>query len=669
MTTTLDRPEPKVQSRPTPAVPRVAAPGPERDPSRFRSWLRRHGASLAWMLPVLAIAGLIQRINMTGSPQRIDDEGTYTAQAWAIDKLGELTHYTYWYDHPPLGWIQIAGYAKLTGAFERYDVAVMAGREAMLFFTVVAAALLFVLVRRLSFSRPAAAASVLLFAVSPLAIQYHRSVYLDNIAAMWLIGAFLLATTRKWQLAGFVGSAAAFGIAVLSKETFLLALPFLAWVMFRNSFRETRRYTLAVAGTVLFLIGFGYIMLAITKSELFPSPNHVSLINGITFQLGSRQASGSPFDPDSLISRNFAQWWQLDRVGIVLGSIAGVAGLFVKRIRPFAAFLVFSILFMFRPGGYTPVPYVIVMIPFAALCIAGVTDAVIKNAIRRGALRKVAAVAWSALVIVAVVAASPLWFTQLRGFLQADQDGPSRQAVEWVDQYVPESSRLLVDDSMWVDLVNAGFARDNVIWYYKIGQDAQVDAQSPNGWKDSDYIITTDSMRTFQGTYKQVSNAIANSTEVAHFGSGTQEVDVRRIDPQGTADLKRTVAANSAVDQAAGVDLAENPTVKLTSGADEKLRGGAVDSRVSVAIGALASTGGVTVGSFPSIDGEYGPVSRQVLVTELAGESTKGDTSAARSVRQIVTPAAGFFFPESVKTTADGVLITFPLDPTRSVAG
>ncbi len=60
---------------------------------------------------------------MGGIPQRIDDEGTYTAQAWAITHLGELTHYTYWYDHPRTGWIQIAGYTSLTGAFARYPFA------------------------------------------------------------------------------------------------------------------------------------------------------------------------------------------------------------------------------------------------------------------------------------------------------------------------------------------------------------------------------------------------------------------------------------------------------------------------------------------------------------------------------------------------------------------
>ena len=247
MTATQERPT--VQAPPRQASRDLAGP-PAVSPKnrRIRGWLARHGASLVWILPVLALAGIVQRINMAGSPQRIDDEGTYTAQAWAIGHLGELTHYTYWYDHPPLGWIQIAGYTGLTGAFGRYDQAVMAGREAMLFFALVSVLLVWLLGRRLGLSRPASAVAALVFGVSPLAVQFHRTVYLDNVAVPWLLLAFLLALSRKNQLAGFIGAAFAFGIAVLSKETFLLALPFLAWVMIRNSDKSTRRYTLATSG-------------------------------------------------------------------------------------------------------------------------------------------------------------------------------------------------------------------------------------------------------------------------------------------------------------------------------------------------------------------------------------------------------------------------------------
>jgi len=40
---------------------------------------------------------------------RTDAEGTLVADAWAIQH-GTLAHYTYIYDHPPLGWIQMAAW-------------------------------------------------------------------------------------------------------------------------------------------------------------------------------------------------------------------------------------------------------------------------------------------------------------------------------------------------------------------------------------------------------------------------------------------------------------------------------------------------------------------------------------------------------------------------------
>ena len=63
-------------------------------------------------LPVLGIllmlTAAVRLINLMGSPARLDDEGTYMAQAYAVAKWGELAHYTYWYDHPPAGWLQLA---------------------------------------------------------------------------------------------------------------------------------------------------------------------------------------------------------------------------------------------------------------------------------------------------------------------------------------------------------------------------------------------------------------------------------------------------------------------------------------------------------------------------------------------------------------------------------
>lgn len=199
--TLLDR-----NSVPAPGQPLSGDPGglehAARGPlQRLQACFAPRRRSSLWLLPLLLVAGLVHRINLAGAPQRIDDEGTYTAQAYAVERFGELAHYTYWYDHPPLGWLQIAGWTSLTQAFDRLDPAVLAGREAMLVAHLASVALLWVLARRYQLGRPAAAAAVLVYALSPLAVQFHRTVYLDNVATPWLLGAFVLALSTRRQLA------------------------------------------------------------------------------------------------------------------------------------------------------------------------------------------------------------------------------------------------------------------------------------------------------------------------------------------------------------------------------------------------------------------------------------------------------------------------------------
>src|SRR5436305_14917202 len=64
--------------------------------------LRRHADAVLAVLLALA-TGVVHAVGVFGFPSLADDEGTYVAQSAAV-RGGELTHYTYWYDHPPLGW-------------------------------------------------------------------------------------------------------------------------------------------------------------------------------------------------------------------------------------------------------------------------------------------------------------------------------------------------------------------------------------------------------------------------------------------------------------------------------------------------------------------------------------------------------------------------------------
>lgn len=667
MTSTLDRtptastPAPDTatgESRETPAT---------RSP-RFSAW-RARLTDLAWLLPALVIGIVVNAINLGGSPQRIDDEGTYTAQAWAIGNLGELTHYTYWYDHPPLGWIQIAGYAGLTGAWDRYDVAVIAAREGMLVATAIAAILLWLLVRRIGFARPTAAVAVALFLLSPLAVQFHRQVYLDNIATAWLLGALLLALSRHKQLLGFVGAAAAFSIAVLTKETYLLALPLIAWFMWRGADRTTRRYTLSVATAVLALFGLSYVAFALVKGEVVPGADRVSLFEGLAFQLASREGSGSLFDPESLMSRTVGMWWQLDSVLILAALGAAVAALFVRRLRPWAIMLLALTAFMFR-GGYLPVPYVIMMLPFAAIVVAGIGQVAVERLRARTGRHRLLSRGGGAVLtaglLVALVAAGPLWTTQLRGFLLADLDRPLRDAEEWMATNAAADSRMLVDDAMWVDLVDEGFTRENVVWYYKADTDSDVQALAPDGWRDYDYVITTDSMRTFPTEFPTVRQAIDNSVVVASFGEGAQQVEIRYVDSDQSGLEQAGDDGLYAARSVAGQQLLTNPAVGVPIEEQDLLTSGVVDSRILLTLAQLAAVGQVDLADITQLDGDPSGVHRQLVISSFAGEDARGDAPGADAALRFYESLTGALAPLSTERSDAGVVITFaPVEPTN----
>lgn len=163
--------------------------------------------------------------------------------------------------------------------------------------------------------------------------------------------------------------------------------------MWRSAHPEIRRYTLSVAAVVLVLGGSSYLVFAATKGELVPGPGHVSLWQGVTFQLGDRSGSGSVFDPATPANHVVNLWLGLDPALVALGVVASVAALVVPRLRSVAAVAVFLIAVVLRPNGYLPVPYPIAILPFAALAIAGVSDVLVRavvGAVRRARLARVA---------------------------------------------------------------------------------------------------------------------------------------------------------------------------------------------------------------------------------------------------------------------------------------
>lgn len=235
--------------------------------------------------------------NLQGFPGSVnDDEGTYVAEAWAMVYPHHLSHYTYWYDHPPLGWATIALWAWMTDGFHRVARAVMVGREVMWLATLVSCAMIYVLARRLRFRRVSAAAAVLLFGLGPLDIWYHRMVSLDNLATMWTLAAFAIAASRRQSLAAAFWSGFCFAAATLTKETIVLLIPALVWQLWQYTSSQTRRWNMGIFGAIYILLVSLYPLMAILRGELIPGPGHVSLLWALKYQL-TRQASEACWIP------------------------------------------------------------------------------------------------------------------------------------------------------------------------------------------------------------------------------------------------------------------------------------------------------------------------------------------------------------------------------------
>jgi len=538
----------RVTPMPPPVVVEPPAPTPQRESlpravaGSVASWVAEHWVSLAIVGGLLLIVGVVLGTGITGFPSLADDEGTYVAEAWALNH-GALSHYTYWYDHPPVGWIQIWFMTKLLGPVLGAGSAVAQGRILMLVPALSSAALLYVLARRLGMRRGFAAAAVLLFALSPLAVSYLRMVYLDNLATPWILGAFVLAASRRARLWDYAGAGACFAIAILSKETSLLALPGLVLAVRQGADRRTRAFCLAAFASMVILVVADYPLYALLKGELLPGPGHVSLFDAIRFQLASRASTGSALASTTLAHQLVQSWTDLDPWLLGLGAAATAPALLIRRLRPAAVTLAVFILMALRPG-YLPQPYVIALLPFCGLLVAGVADEIWGHGLAtwsRLIIARRAVVAAAAVVF--AVAALPGWYRGDATAMHTDVNRFQPMAEQWVVSHVSHRARVLIDDTFYVDLVKAGFRPQyGAVWFQKLDFTTNLDPAVlhalPRGWREFDYVISTPVVRSAlqqnPGAMQQVRLALTHSRVVKSFGSGSQLIQVRRIVGIGT---------------------------------------------------------------------------------------------------------------------------------------
>ena len=524
MTTVLERPAVRTAERPPP----LPNPRPRRSPAQIRE---RAVVALG-----LLLVAVVHSLNLAGWPRYWDDEGTYYSQAWAVQHLGALAPYTYWYDHPPLGWLQLAGLSWLPDILVGQDVnsSLLSGRIVMVAYTLATALLTYLLAKRLGLSQGWAMGAMLLWALNPLVIFEGRQILLDNIALPWLLGAFLLALSRRRHLGLHMAAGLSFGIAVLSKETTIVFLPALLVALWQSAYRPTRAFALTGFSVIVAISGSMYLLFAAVRSELFPGPESVSVWDALVFQLAGREGSGWLLDPNGPAEGAYSSlsgWLDLDSGVLVVGGvIAGLVSLFVRRLRPVGIAILVATLVALRPAGYLPQMYVVAALPFLALAVVGLL-ALAWSWVRQAHGLPVRVISGGALLlaVAAVAAALPLrnWEYNYRAALTADTNEIHSATLDYVGDNLPTDSTIVADNALWNDLVDLGWDTEDVLWFYKIDSDGAVMEQVGGSYQGIDYLVWTPGLARNAGPI--VADAYEHSTAVWTTGEGEDLVEVRRV--------------------------------------------------------------------------------------------------------------------------------------------
>ena len=488
---------------------------------------------------LVAVVLLVQAWNIADYPTVSDDEGTYLAQAWAVQHGMGMAPYTYWFDHPPLGWMQVAALSWIPALFfHGHQLIVAYARIVMLPVTAVSTILVYTLARRMTLPRWAAALAVGFFALSPLSVTLQREIFLDNFAVVWMLGAFTLMYSPRRHLWHHVASGLCAAIAVLSKETMLIAVPALVVALWQNAGRSTRKYSFVGFAAALSLVLIQYPLYALLKGELFEGNGHVSLIGGIVYQM-SRPGSGSIFAVKSSSYAVFHAWLYYDSVLIVGGVVATLIALTFRHLRPVAIAATLLTLVAMRPSGYLPAMYVIQVLPFFALVLAGIADRLVAFLLRYRA-RPVFSEQIVRMVLVGLVAAAaafyvvPKWVSGDRVADTADPNAGYQQAATWVAAHIkdPAGKRIVVDDGLWLDMVHDGFHPGRgAIYFFKVDLDPSVKKAlaKHGGWRAIDYIVSTPMIRQNTFDLPTVQAALDHSRVLVSFGTGANQIQIREI--------------------------------------------------------------------------------------------------------------------------------------------
>jgi endo-1,4-beta-D-glucanase Y/4-amino-4-deoxy-L-arabinose transferase-like glycosyltransferase len=487
----------------------------------------------------LLVAGGLHGFNMLYYPYFESDEGTYLSQAASVAQDGQLAPYTYWYDHPPLGWLTIAAVTTLWGGdWNLFGSPLYTARFVMFLLHLIQVALLYFIVTRVTRSPWLGFTATLLFAVTPLATYFQRRILLDNLMVTWLMLSIAILYVREIKMRHVIMSGVFFGCAVLTKITAVMFGPAFLYLLIAANWNIHRGFR--TLGWLITSIGIfsTWILYSIIKTEFLPSPTgeKVSLLGGILFQL-TRESGTHFWEQGSSIRTNMESWLVLDEMAlymVVAGVIAAIVlTVFEKRYRFFGIATILYVLFLIR-GGIVFNFYILPLLPFIAISIVASMELVYRTVPAKFTGKKLISTLFLVLFIGSFIA---FFIPGIHRYLTVDETTNQMEALRWIKNNLPEDAFILMDVYGMTELRDPNFVNEKIFrnadWYFKVSKDPAIRFEKyRDDWRNFDYVLISHEM-LYQASLHQLpvaDEAIRNSQPIMRWDeNSTSFIDVQRF--------------------------------------------------------------------------------------------------------------------------------------------
>lgn len=488
---------------------------------------------------VVAIALLATLIALASRwPAWGQDEGTYTDQAVAVLN-GRISWYTYWYDHPPVGWMLLApfiGVLKLFG----FDY-MTAARIVSAVCLIISSMLVYGISYRITARRYLSLLAPALLLTGALTWTSGRMVFLDVYALPLFLGSIFLFLDSKKRLWHYAIAGILFAVSVLCKETFLLFLPgilYLAWQRLSEYDPERRRilrpFAFTAALTTIVLLVGSYPVFAMMRGELLPGEGHVSLWDAVMFQLVDRDGSGRVWEAGSVKQELWLSWIHADPI-LLLSLAASVLLVFVRQWRWLPIAVAGFALPALIGNGYVPVMHIIALLPLAALAWVAYAETGWRL-LSRTSIKPLHVGYASALIAISAIAL-PVRSMAVMDDTDLDANDNINTALAWVSENTSPDANILADGSMIVQIYEMGYEinvdplthgvspQSYVVAHEKLDRDPEVAQKFDNGC-DIDYVLLTGQIKADIESLglSNVTEVLARSTSVWH----NDAVDIRK---------------------------------------------------------------------------------------------------------------------------------------------